>query len=97
MFPNFSPINVSPPKRPFNSYPVDERIPFADALKNERQLPPQNSSTIPQGYMPSEEDINSLYKILFRVKEFSLLFQPLGGIDSIFDPLQSRSNQAPKK
>ncbi|GIY63424.1 hypothetical protein CEXT_268331 [Caerostris extrusa] len=65
---------VLPSKRPFNSNPVEERITFADALKNQRQLPPQNSSTIPQGNMPSEEDLNSSDKILFIVKDFSLLF-----------------------
>ncbi|GIX85925.1 hypothetical protein CEXT_768281 [Caerostris extrusa] len=82
------------PKR-FHSNPVDERI-NNERSKTNGRLPYQNQPTIPPGKYPSNKDLNSLDKILCIAKEFSVLFQPLGGIDSLFNQLQSCSSQAQK-
>ncbi|GIY76459.1 hypothetical protein CDAR_124821 [Caerostris darwini] len=72
------------PKR-FSSNPTDERISYADALKNQHRKISLTQPENPQRIIPTDEDLNSLTKIIYIVKEFSTLFQPLGGIDSLYD------------
>ncbi|GIY42277.1 hypothetical protein CEXT_699681 [Caerostris extrusa] len=85
----------TPPKR-FASNPIDERISFADALKNQHQKISPTQPENPQRIIPTNEDLNSLTKIINIVKEFSTLFQSLGGIDSLYDKLQNSNSQDKK-
>ncbi|GIZ05320.1 hypothetical protein CEXT_540961 [Caerostris extrusa] len=54
------------------SNPVDEHITFADAHKKQWQFTPQSQPATSRGNIPSNEDLNSLDKILLIVKNFLL-------------------------
>ncbi|GIY64670.1 hypothetical protein CDAR_103161 [Caerostris darwini] len=51
----------TPPKR-FSSNPIDERISFADALKNQHRKVSPTQPENPQRIIPINEDLNSLTK-----------------------------------
>ncbi|GIY53992.1 hypothetical protein CDAR_82761 [Caerostris darwini] len=44
-------------------------------------------------HIPTNEDLSCLTRIIYIVKEFPNLFQPLGEIDSLYDKLQNSNRK----